>query len=547
MVPPQHKMRTPLVEPALVFRRDHKDRLGEAMIFARRLARTVFVALMVPVNGRSAARYFTVGAFLGAGQLQICVEWTHSWTYNIADCSYRLLLFKRFHIGWSVSLGYLAAWATSLYCIDVLYLTWHDELLDKLNRSFMKSLWGVRSNCKYNCITTVQPACIRCAIDRTALHGNCKRIAQSVCSFDAVGVTALILPFCSCVAVPMLAGPRVLEGRKYCDEGLPDRNDTKAVLHQHPQTSLVRDVDDMSLSHRSSQPPKTLCTGNTPKFVWNRRVGLIDGNAYNHVPALTFDADFSLAKPTPVVTPTGRARASLVIPNSLYLRSPVHASSTYEMVLVTFMRFKNLRDKATNSMCRSEERWQAHIRRTPQTETTVTYGQGRLDPLLIRKGHSQDEMGINTLQTFLGEQNRRFLVSSALEMASWKIEEPKRVKVSCKKPFETRKKDLKEVKEGEQAVFCPIFAFSPIPLKGGGIRKAKRQCFMNSKTEGKRSKLISLLRTHLRKKIAVDKNILSPVLDAFLRSYFKTTQSGFPGSVTKVRVVDRDLSVPKPS
>ncbi|XP_073949354.1 O-acyltransferase like protein-like isoform X3 [Choristoneura fumiferana] len=44
---------------------------------------------------------------------------------------------------WSVSLGYLAAWATSLYCIDVLYLTWHDELLDKLNRSFMKSLWGV--------------------------------------------------------------------------------------------------------------------------------------------------------------------------------------------------------------------------------------------------------------------------------------------------------------------------------------------------------------------------------------------------------------------
>ncbi|KAI8433757.1 hypothetical protein MSG28_015735 [Choristoneura fumiferana] len=85
------------------------------------------------------------------------------------------------------------------------------------------------------------------------------------------------------------------------------------------------------------------------------------------------------------------------------------------------------------------------------------------------KLESQDEMGINTLQTFLGEQNRRFLVSSALEMASWKIEEPKRVKVSCKKPFETRKKDLKEVKEGEQAGFLqPVkrkILFFPVPIR----------------------------------------------------------------------------------
>ncbi|KAI8427136.1 hypothetical protein MSG28_014757 [Choristoneura fumiferana] len=51
---------------------------------------------------------------------------------------------------------------------------------------------------------------------------------------------------------PPTPGTRVLEGRKYCDEGLPgsihlltrDRNDTKADLHQHPQTSLVRDVDE---------------------------------------------------------------------------------------------------------------------------------------------------------------------------------------------------------------------------------------------------------------------------------------------------------------
>lgn len=60
---------------------------------------SVFAAILVPVCRCSVAYYFTIGAFLGAGQPQICVERTHSWTYYIADCNYRLLLFKRFFIG----------------------------------------------------------------------------------------------------------------------------------------------------------------------------------------------------------------------------------------------------------------------------------------------------------------------------------------------------------------------------------------------------------------------------------------------------------------
>lgn len=60
---------------------------------------SVFAAILVPVCRCTIAYYFTIGAFLGAGQPQICVERTHSWTYYIADCNYRLLLFKRFFIG----------------------------------------------------------------------------------------------------------------------------------------------------------------------------------------------------------------------------------------------------------------------------------------------------------------------------------------------------------------------------------------------------------------------------------------------------------------